>query len=107
MLKSAASDSCGSPHTALCAQAQRRIHCPTCRTRTLVADIAYVDAGRAPAEGGGGGSNAAAAADEAAAEEAEEGIVVRGSYGTKARPPSAFTCLVQSPGSRSFDKPDD
>ena len=61
--------------------------CPTCRTRTLVADIAYVDAGRAPAEAGGGGGAAGAA--EAAAAEAEDGIVVRGSYSTKARWPQA------------------
>jgi len=60
--------------------------CPTCRTRTLVADIAYVDAGRAAAAAGGGG-DAAAGAAEAAAAEAEDGIVVRGSYSTKARRP--------------------
>ncbi len=56
--------------------------CPTCRTRTLVADIGYVDAGRASAAAGGGGGAA-----EAAAAEAEDGIVVRGSYSTKARWP--------------------
>ena len=83
----------------LAAQAQRRVLCPTCRTRTLVADIAYVDAGRAPAAGagsGGGGADAAADADVAALEAAEERIVVRGSYGTKVRrhPDSQFRTRV-------------
>lgn len=59
--------------------------CPTCRTRTLVADIAYVDAGRAPARDSADGGAGADAAAGAAQEAAEERIVVRGSYGTKVR----------------------
>ncbi|KAK9844148.1 hypothetical protein WJX81_006007 [Elliptochloris bilobata] len=65
-------------------RSQRRVLCPTCRTRTLVADIAYVDAGCTPVDGSAGSSSGAAAnADAVAAEEAEERIVVRGSYGIK------------------------
>ena len=70
------------------AQAQRRVLCPTCRTRTLVADIAYVDAGRGRAvdsTDSSGGAGAAADAGVAAREAAEERIVVCGSYGTKVR----------------------
>lgn len=59
--------------------------CPTCRTRTLVADIAYVDAGRAPARDSADGGAGADAAAGAAQEAAEERVVVRGSYGTKVR----------------------
>ncbi len=64
------------------AQAARAIQCPTCRKRTLVSEIAYVDAGRAPAaERGEGleGTLAPGAAHE------EERIAVRGSYSTKVR----------------------
>ena len=58
-------------------QAERAIHCPTCRKRTSVLDIALVDAGRTPATEGG---SLGGALDE------EEGIQVRGSYSTKVCP---------------------
>ncbi len=64
----------------------QRVNCPTCRVRTHVADIAYVDAGlthgsRGAGEGGAGGSGAGARAAGPWAGEAE--VAVRGSYGTK------------------------
>ena len=54
-------------------QANRHIHCPTCRARTKVTDIALVDAGRSAAKEEG---QSDALADE-------EQIVVSGSYSTK------------------------
>lgn len=54
-------------------QATRHVHCPTCRARTRVTDIALVDAGRSAAKEEG---QSAALADE-------EQIAVSGSYSTK------------------------
>ena len=54
-------------------QATRHVHCPTCRARTKVTDIALVDAGRSAAKEEG---QSAALADE-------EQIAVSGSYSTK------------------------
>ena len=53
----------------------KRISCPTCRARTQVADVAYVDIGRGALQGGDEQS-CTSAAQEAA-------IHVEGSYGTK------------------------
>ena len=61
------------------AQAERAIHCPTCRKRTAVHDIALVDAGRTPAAAEGGAP--------AGALSEEEAVQVRGSYSTKVRLP--------------------
>ena len=60
----------------------KKISCPTCRTRTKVTDVAYVDNGRGVAsqEGDGGEGSCSIAAQEAA-------IQVKGSYGTKVSPP--------------------
>ena len=66
----------------------KKISCPTCRARTKVADVAYVDDGKGVAsqEGAGEGPSCSSAAQEAA-------IQVEGSYGTKASsspsPPSS------------------
>ena len=56
----------------------KKISCPTCRARTKVTDIAYVDTGRglASQEREGEGPSCSSAAQEAA-------IQVEGSYGTK------------------------
>lgn len=70
----------------------KKISCPTCRARTKVTDVAYVDTGRGVAsqEGEGGEPSCSSAAQEAA-------IQVEGSYGTKVSssnllplPPSAY-----------------
>ncbi len=63
-------------------QANRHIHCPTCRARTKVTDIALVDAGRSAAKEEG---QSDALADE-------EQIVVSGSYSTK-----VCTCCRNTP----------
>ncbi|GLI64470.1 hypothetical protein VaNZ11_007743 [Volvox africanus] len=61
---------------------QKRVTCPTCRTRVHIADIAYIDpgldSGSERATGGAGGSGGASGpwAGEAA-------VAVRGSFGTK------------------------
>ena len=60
-------------------QAHRRIACPTCRARTAVSQIAYVDGGRSQPKGAGCSSGGGEA------EEGEGRIEVKGSYGTKAR----------------------
>ena len=60
------------------------MHCPTCRKRTKVLDIALVDAGRAPATEEGGAPQGALCE--------EEGIQVRGSYSTKVRRPPTTPC---------------
>ena len=58
----------------LCAvQGKKRISCPTCRTRVIAADMAYVALRQAD------GAHHQARADE------EAGVEVRGSYGTKVR----------------------
>lgn len=50
----------------------KKISCPTCRTRTKVTEVAYVDNGRSPT----GAVASSSAQDEA-------NIEVKGSYGTK------------------------
>lgn len=53
----------------------RRISCPTCRARTQVADVAYVDSGRGALQGG---------EEQACSSAAQEAAIrVEGSYGTK------------------------
>ena len=67
-----------SHQNAICfAQVHRRIACPTCRARTAVSQVAYVDGGRSRLESGG------ASTSSGCAEDAEERIEVKGSYGTK------------------------
>lgn len=56
----------------------KKISCPTCRARTKVADVAYVDNGRGHIEGDEGQASSSAAQEAA--------IQVEGSYGTKVRP---------------------
>ena len=53
----------------------RRVTCPTCRARTAVSDLAYVDSDSK-------GSSIAAYNDGG---DGEAGIDVKGSYSTKAR----------------------
>jgi len=53
----------------------RRVTCPTCRARTAVSDLAYVD----------GGSKAPSTAAHNDARDGETAIEVKGSYSTKAR----------------------
>ena len=57
-------------------QAIRYVHCPTCRQKAPVRDIAYVDAGRTAATEADGASSA---------QHEEEQLHVRGSYSTKVR----------------------
>ena len=54
-------------------QGKKRISCPTCRTRVIAADMAYVALRQAD------GAQHQAGVDE------EAGVEVRGSYGTKVR----------------------
>ena len=56
-------------------QMHRRVTCPTCRARTAVSDLAYVD----------GGSKAPSTAAHDDAGDGEAAIEVKGSYSTKAR----------------------
>jgi len=56
-------------------QMHRRVTCPTCRARTAVTDLAYVD----------GGSKAPSTAAHDDAGDGEAAIEVKGSYSTKAR----------------------
>ena len=53
----------------------KKISCPTCRARTKVTDVAYVDNGRGQSEGEEGLASSSAAQEAA--------IPVEGSYGTK------------------------
>lgn len=53
----------------------KKISCPTCRARTKVTDVAYVDSGRGQADGEGGQASSNVAQEAA--------IPVEGSYGTK------------------------
>ncbi|CAL5225440.1 g8258 [Coccomyxa viridis] len=55
-------------------KATRYVHCPTCRQKAPVADIAFVDAGRTAAKEAGASSSK---------QHEEEGLYVRGSYSTK------------------------
>ena len=57
----------------------KKISCPTCRGRTKVTDVAYVDNGWGTAQGGEEGGQASSTAAQEAA------IEVEGSYGTKVR----------------------
>ena len=57
-------------------QAFRYVHCPTCRQKAPVADIAFVDAGRTAAKEAGASSSK---------QHEEETLYVRGSYSTKVR----------------------
>ncbi len=64
-------------------QAFRYVHCPTCRQKAPIADIAFVNAGRAAAKEAGASSSV---------QHEEEGLYVRGSYSTKVcinSPPAA------------------
>ena len=64
----------GSERHCLHVQATRYVHCPTCRQKAPVADIAFVDAGRTAAKEAGASSSK---------QHEEEGLYVRGSYSTK------------------------
>lgn len=55
----------------------KKISCPTCRARTKVTDVAYVDSGRGQADGEGEDGQASSNVAQEAA------IPVEGSYGTK------------------------
>ena len=57
-------------------QVHRRVTCPTCRARTGVSDLAYVD---------GGGRNAPAATTQGTEADGEAAVEVKGSYSTKVR----------------------
>ena len=59
-----------------CEQATRYVHCPTCRQKAPVADIAFVDARRIAAKEAGSSSRE---------QHEEEKLYVRGSYSTKVR----------------------
>lgn len=52
------------------------MHCPTCRQKAPLADIAFVDAGRTAAKEAGSSSSE---------QHEEEKLYVRGSYSTKVR----------------------
>ena len=75
----------------------KKISCPTCRTRTKVTDVAYVDNGRGYPEWEEGQASSSAAQEAA--------IQVEGSYGTKVTTtpysllifmPKARTCVLDS-----------
>ena len=67
-------------------QMHRRVTCPTCRARTAVSDLAYVD----------GGSKALSTAAHDDTGDGEAAIEVKGSYSTKVRlqPTSAWVYLT-------------
>ncbi len=75
----------------------KKISCPTCRARTKVTDVAYVDNGRGYPEWEEGQASSSAAQEAA--------IQVEGSYGTKVTTtpysllifmPKARTCVLDS-----------